>query len=110
MLWKIECMSIFSVAVSLWEYAWRFIGWVLEILWKLVTGSLHMGFKLVTGVADLLLRPFSWGIDRLWDVGVQGGQGLWSVFGWVLSALLTACLLIALLAVAGNAYRRFRHR
>lgn len=108
MLVNAKPMWIFSLILSLLEYAWRFFSWVGEMLWKLAAGSFHIGCKLVGGVADLLLRPFSWGIDRLWDLGVQGAGGLWNVFGWVLAALLTACLAFALVAAAGNLYRRIK--
>lgn len=97
-------LSIFSMVWSLLGYGWKLICWAGGILWKLATGSFHMGIKLIGGIIDLIMTPFTWGLDRLWDMG------LWVVFGWGLAALLTACVIIALMALASNACRRLKRR
>lgn len=103
-------LSIFSIVWSLLECGWKLICWAGEILWKLATGSLHMGYKFLTAVFDLLMTPFSWGIDKIWDIGVWSSCSLFGIVWWGLVVLLTACGLIAVVALAGNAYRRYKRR
>ena len=99
-------LSIVTFFFDLLGCGWRLLCWVADLSVRFCGAFLRFGAKAVGAVFDLLLSPFSWSIDRMWDLG----WNLPRLFGGVLVLLLSACAALALVAFAANAYRRFRRR
>lgn len=103
-------LSIFTVVWSLLEFGWKLVCAAGEAVWKLAMGSLHIGIHVAGAVLDLVMTPFCWVLDHVLDLSVWSRWDLSGILWWGLSALLAACVVIALAAAANNAYRRFRRR
>ena len=99
-------LSIFDFFFSLLGYGWKLLAWFADLSLCIFSAVFEFGVKAVSAVFDLLLMPFTHGLEHLWNAaGALGG-----LLGWVMGLLLTACLLLGLMAVGKNAFRRFWRR
>ncbi|WP_322198974.1 hypothetical protein [Acutalibacter intestini] len=92
---------LFDIFAWLANTAWSVLGAVLSFVWRLLSAGADLLFRMIRSAASVLFGPM-----RLWD----GAWDLGGVFVSVLSTLLIACAVLALVAVGENLYRRWRGR
>lgn len=100
-------LSIFDLFSTMFGYAWRLISWVADLSLRFFGAVFNFGIRALGAVLDLMLTPFTRGLDWLWDCGGLDLKGIFAVIMWV---LLIACALVAALALGSNVYRRYRSR
>ena len=100
-------LSIFDLFSTMFGYAWRLISWVADLSLRFFGAVFSFGMRALGAVLDLMLTPFTRGLDWLWDCGGLDLKGIFAVIMWV---LLIACALVAALALGSNVYRRYRSR
>lgn len=98
---------IFDFFCTLLNWFWRFLSWTADLSLRFFGAVFSFGMKAAGAVLDLMLTPFTRGIDWLWDCG---GLDLRAIFAVIMWALLIACALLALFAAGSNMYRRYRHK
>lgn len=99
-------LSIFDFLLRMLGYGWKLLCWVADLSLRFFSAIFDFGTRAVSAVFNLLLTPFTLGADHLWDTA--GSLGV--LLCWVLGLLLSACLVLGLVAAGKNVYRRFRHR
>lgn len=100
-------LSIFYLFSTMFGYAWRLISWVADLSLRFFGAVFNFGMRALGAIFDLMLTPFTRGLDWLWDCGGLDLKGIFAVIMWV---LLIACALLALFAAGSNAYRKYQHR
>ena len=100
-------LSIFDLFSTMFGYAWRLISWVADLSLRFFGAVFNFGIRALGAIFDLMLTPFTRGLDWLWDCGGLDLKGIFAVIMWV---LLIACALVAALALGSNVYRRYRSR
>lgn len=100
-------LFIFDLISKLFGCAWSLITWIADLSIRFFSALFNFGLKAAGAVFDLLLTPFTCGVNRLLDWTAMDLRGLFALVLWV---LLGACALLALFAAGSNAYRKYRHK
>lgn len=97
-------ISIFSFILDLLGLAWECLSAMCRFGWKLFSACADIGWRVLKGTVSLLLTPFTWTLDTLWDLG---SWSIYGIFRGVLGVLLLACLALGAIALFNNLARRF---
>lgn len=100
-------LLIFDLISKLLSCAWSLISWIADISLRFFSAVFGFGIKSAGAVFDLMLTPFSRGIDWFWDCSGLDLRNIFIIIMWV---LLIACALLAIFAAGSNAYRKYQHR
>jgi len=100
-------LSIFDLFIKLLDLAWSLLSGIAGLSMRFFGALFQLGLKAVGAVFHLLMAPFTWSLDHLWD---WSALDLWGVFAMVMWVLLIACALLAVFAVGSNVCRKLRHR
>lgn len=99
-------LSVFDLIWALVRGCWQIVSAVLELVGRLFGASVEFLCRVVDKAWDLLTRPFSWGLGQLLDISVWSSMDIGGMFGWVMARLLVLVMLVGLVALAVNLYRR----
>lgn len=100
-------LHIFDLISKLFGCAWSLIAWIADLSLRFFSALFGFGLKAAGAVFNVLLTPFTCGVDHLIDWTSMDLRGLFALVLWV---LLGACALLALFAAGSNAYRKYRRK
>lgn len=98
--------TIFDFFFSIVSGLFDLIAWAADLGLRFFSALFSFGLKLVGAIFNLLLTPFTHGVDCLLDWAAMDLRGLFALVLWV---LLGACALLAVFATGSNLYRKYQH-